>query len=84
MARAMIYPEPEKGGRGTARRTSSALKVWSPSAGTALIRPEGPIGGMGYSLTSLSESVTFVIRHRGMIGLSFLVPWVSFRPNPQG
>ena len=30
MATAMIYPEPEKGGRGTARRASSALKVWSP------------------------------------------------------
>jgi len=29
MATAMIYPEPEKGGRGTSRRASSALKVWS-------------------------------------------------------
>jgi len=27
MATAMIYPEPEKGGRGTLRRASSALKV---------------------------------------------------------
>jgi hypothetical protein len=68
MATAMIYPEPEKGGRGTARRASSALKVWSPSDGTALIRPEGrkhwtktADRRMGYSLTSLSESVTFVI-----------------------
>src|SRR6185295_9385158 len=91
MATAMIYPEPEKGGRGTSRRASSALKVWSPSAGTALIRPEGRKHWMKTADRRNGLLVNFAVRichlrhlTSRMIGLSFLVPWVSFRLNPQG